>query len=489
MVRLIVVERPERWPFRIPGVEVVAAREYLTERRYAEPRRATVVNFCRSYAKNTTGYYVSLLAQARGHRPLPSVTTLQGLQVESVVRVVSDDLQDLVQWSLEPLKSERFELSVYFGRNLAKRYARLSRALFEQVPLPWLRARFERDDDGVWSLSGIRAVAASEVPKSHHDFVIEATEAFFTRGRGSAPKRKDWRYDLAILWSEDDPQAPSDASAIRKLTKAAARVGIKAEVIGPEDFGRLEIYDALLIRETTQVGHHTHRFALRAEAAGLVVVDDPESIVRCTNKVYQAELFDRNGIAAPKTLVVHEGNRHTVADEVGLPCVLKDPSGAFSSGVTKAESEEELEAALDGLLEDSELVIAQEWTPSAFDWRIGVLDGEPLFAARYHMARGHWQIVRQGASEKWRYGKVEAVPVDQVPARVMKLGLAAAGLIGDGLYGVDLKVLEDGRVVVTEVNDNPNIDGGQEDMVAGDALYDAVMAYFVRRLEARGRRR
>ncbi|MBT8488873.1 MAG: RimK family alpha-L-glutamate ligase, partial [Gemmatimonadetes bacterium] len=168
---------------------------------------------------------------------------------------------------------------------------------------------------------------------------------------------------------------------------------------------------------------------------------------------------------------------------------LKDPTGAFSSGVTKAETQEELSAALDQLLDDSELVIAQEWTPSAFDWRVGVLEGRPLFAARYHMARGHWQIVRQGAPKSWRYGRVEAVPVDEVPDQVLGLALEAAGLIGDGLYGVDLKELDDGRVVVTEVNDNPNLDSGEEDRVVGDALYDAVMDFFARRLEARGVRR
>ncbi|MDX1493142.1 MAG: RimK family protein [Longimicrobiales bacterium] len=489
MVRLIVVERPERWPFQIPDVEVVSARDYLTAPRFADIPRATVLNFCRSYAKNTTGYYVSLLAAARGHRPLPSVTTLQSLLVDSVVRVASEELDDLVQSSLKPLRSDSFELSVYFGRNVAERYAKLSRALYGHFPVPYLRARFRKDPEGSWELVGVRAVSASEVPEDHRAFVIEATTRFFQRGVDERRKRKDWRYDLAILWSEDDPQAPSDAGAIRKLIRAAERVGIKADIIGPDDFGRLEIYDALFIRETTHVGHHTHRFALRAQAAGLVVVDDPESIVRCTNKVYQAELFRRHGIAAPETLVVHEGNRASVAQEIGLPCVLKDPTGAFSSGVTKAETQEELDAALQRLLDDSELVIAQEWTPSAFDWRIGVLERRPLFAARYHMARGHWQIVRQGAPERSRYGKVEAVPVEEVPRKVLDLALAAARLIGDGLYGVDLKELDDGRVVVTEVNDNPNLDSGEEDRIVGDALYDAVMGYFARRLEARGARR
>ena len=487
-MRLIVVERPERWPFRIPGVEVVAAGDYLTSAHWAGSRRGIVLNFCRSYAENTTGYYVSLLAAARGHRPLPSVTTLQGLQVASVVRIVSEDLHDLVQSSLRRLRSRRFELSVYCGRNPAARYARLSRALFSHFPIPWLRARFERDADGVWHLLGVRAIGASEVPEGHREIVVEATEAFLARPRSRASRRREWRYDLALLWSEDDPQPPSDAAAIRKMVKAAERRGIRAEVIGPDDFGRLEIYDALFIRETTHVGHHTHRFALRAEAAGLVVIDDPESIVRCTNKVYQAELFRRHGVAAPGTLVVHEGNRETVATQVGLPCVLKDPTGAFSSGVVKVKTPEELEAALDRFLAASELAIAQAWTPSAFDWRIGVLDGEPLFAARYHMARGHWQIIRPGGSAGWRYGKVEAVAVEEAPDDVVALALTAAGLIGEGLYGVDLKALQDGRIVVTEVNDNPNIDAGQEDAVLGDALYDRIADHFLRRLEARGRR-
>jgi hypothetical protein len=37
-----------------------------------------------------------------------------------------------------------------------------------------------------------------------------------------------------------------------------------------------------------------------------------------------------------------------------------------------------------------------------------------------------------------------------------------------------------------EVNDNPNIESGCEDAVIGDRLYQAVMSWFRRRLDARG---
>ncbi len=53
----------------------------------------------------------------------------------------------------------------------------------------------------------------------------------------------------------------------------------------------------LFIRETTYVDHHSFRFSRRAEAEGLVVIDDPQSILRCTNKVFLAEAFARRGSA------------------------------------------------------------------------------------------------------------------------------------------------------------------------------------------------
>ena len=78
--------------------------------------------------------------------------------------------------------------------------------------------------------------------------------------------------------------------------------------MGREDYGRIAEFDALFLRETTRVDHHTYRFARRAAAEGLVLIDDPESILRCTNKVYQAELFARHKIACPPTMVVHAEN-------------------------------------------------------------------------------------------------------------------------------------------------------------------------------------
>jgi glutathione synthase/RimK-type ligase-like ATP-grasp enzyme len=75
--------------------------------------------------------------------------------------------------------------------------------------------------------------------------------------------------------------------------------------------------------------------------------------------------------------------------------------------------------------------------------------------------------------------------VEDAPATVVKLARRAAGLMGKGFYGVDIKQTRQGLKVI-EVNDNPNIDAGVEDMALGASLYRRIMSEFAHRLERRG---
>ena len=208
MKSIIVIENVKRWPLALKGAEVVAAKDYLVGGEWAGRRGVRVYNFCRTYGYQTIGYYVSLIAAARGHRPLPTVETLQDLRLSPVVRIISEQMDALIQRALSHLRGKRFELSVYFGRNLSKRYDGLSRELYAQFSVPLLRASFERVGDE-WRLSSVRPISTGEIPESHRAFVIAQAQKHFGRSPRSTPARK-YQYDIAILHDPKAEDSPSD---------------------------------------------------------------------------------------------------------------------------------------------------------------------------------------------------------------------------------------------------------------------------------------
>lgn len=261
---------------------------------------------------------------------------------------------------------------------------------------------------------------------------------------------------------------------------------MQAEIITRADAARLADFDGLFMRDTTGIDHYTYHLAREAAHAGLVVIDDADSILKCNNKVYLAELLARHGIPTPKSLHVDREHLEDVVPILGLPCILKQPDGAFSAGVVKVDSNDELHASAARLLVGSERILAQEFLPTAFDWRIGILDRRALFVCKYFMAHGHWQIIKRERDDRWYEGATEAVALADVPPSVLATALRAADLIGDGFYGVDLKQVGE-QCAIIEINDNPNVDAGNEDAVLHDALYQQVMQVFRDRIEMRKR--
>ncbi|HMP88947.1 MAG TPA: RimK family protein [Kiritimatiellia bacterium] len=482
MYILVVVDNPKYWPLDIENVEVVSARKYITEPAFTRIGDARVFNLCKSYKYQSTGYYVSLLAAARGHKPIPDVSTIRDLQFPTIVRLASENVEEEIEKCLADHKGDKFTLSIYFGRNLAKRYDRLSMELFNLFRAPLLRAHFAKED-GKWKLQSIGPIAVSEVPESHHGFIVIVASDFFRgRHRRVRPKAQPV-YSMAILTNPKDQGAPSNERALEKFIDAAEKLGIDAEIIDRDAYSRIPEYDALFIRETTSVTNHTFRFARRAEAEGLVVIDDSQSILKCTNKVYLEELLTRHRLPTPRSIIVHRENFDMLPYEIGFPLILKRPDSSYSVGVIKIDNREQLEREVPAMLEDSELLIAQEFLPTEFDWRIGVIDGKPFYACKYYMAGKHWQIVQRD-DKSVREGRVQAIPLRNVPDHVVDVAVKASRLIGNGLYGIDLKEIGK-KVYVIEINDNPNIDAGFEDAVIKNRIYDIIMKSFLRRLKAR----
>ena len=97
------------------------------------------------------------------------------------------------------------------------------------------------------------------------------------------------------------------------------------------------------------------------------------------------------------------------------------------------------------------------------------------------MAQNHWQIYNWEAQQEKVEGKTEAIMLEDVPEGIIKTALKCTRFIGDGLYGVDIKCHNNKHYVI-EINDNPNIDHGNEDQQAGDQLYTHIMGVFLQRI-------
>ncbi|WP_193163658.1 RimK family protein [Microbulbifer hainanensis] len=480
---LIVIDQQSDWTPYYPSERVITFADYL--QLPARQQRVRVINLCADYDYRSEGYYCSLLAEARSHHVLPSVRTLNDLSVPQLYKLQLAPLVPALN-KLRPPEEPGTHLVVksYFGQCAEPALQPLARLLFDRFACPVLEIHLACDT--AWEIADLRICSHRELDEAEETLFAEALDSFSNQVWRQRKKSDNSRYDLAILVNPEEALPPSDQGALKKFASAGRELGFAVEMITPADYMRLPEFDALFIRETTAIDHHTYRFAKKAEAEGLVVLDDPTSILRCTNKIYLADLFTTHKVPAPKTCILHRGDEEGVQKALatlGLPMVIKIPDGSFSRGVVKVHSEEALRDKLGELFAESSLLLAQEFLYTEFDWRIGVLNNKPLYACRYYMAKNHWQIYNHG-NKKNSSGSFTTLPTFEVPKAVLQAALKATKPIGNGFYGVDVKESA-GRGYVIEVNDNPSIDSGVEDKYLGRELYRLILQEFARRLDAR----
>lgn len=256
--------------------------------------------------------------------------------------------------------------------------------------------------------------------------------------------------------------------------------GHVAEVVDVAAFERIPEFDAVFLRLDTNVLGLSLAASRYAWALGKRVVDDPRSIITCMNKAHVHGLLENAGLPTPDTVLLTRAgydslDADALFEELGSPIVCKAPSGAFSSAVERAADPAALEEVVGRFAARSDVVLLQRYMPSTFDWRVGILCGRAIYAARYHIPKGAWRIHdRPEGEQRKQWARVERIALKDVPSTVMEIAMASAESVGHGLYGVDLKQTEDGRVVVIEVNDNPNIDWDGE-LPAGSPIFGKIL--------------
>lgn len=481
----VVVDNLQDWSPYYPSQDVISIDDYLNQSPVSRASRVRVINLSRHYKYLSSGYYCSLLAEARGHHVLPSVRVLSDLGQKSLAVLQREDIDKQLARMAAVEDGALQVFRCWFGQCLEPQLLPIAREFFERYPCPILEVTLEYRKG--WSLKRVKPASLRDiVSEAEQEGFANAFEKFSTRIWRKPKARKNWQFDLAILVNPEEEMPPSDSKALKRFIRAANQLGMAADLITREDYQRLPEYDGLFIRETTAVNHHTYRFAKKAEAEGLVVIDDPTSILRCTNKVYLADLLKTQKIATPKTELITNYQIATLeklVEHMGFPLVLKVPDGSFSRGVVKVENMQQLLQQARTLMQKSAILLAQEFMYTQYDWRIGVLNHKPLYACRYYMVDEHWQIYQHGDSSV-KEGGFETLATFEVPKQVLNLAVKSTRLMGDGLYGVDIKQ-GDKQAVVIEINDNPSIDSGVEDKYLGEQLYVEIMSEFQRRMMAR----
>lgn len=480
-LNLVVTDLELPWLTHLSGIHIVQADAYINEEQYKKMPGVKIFNLCASYSYQSLGYYVSLMAAARTHRVMPNVATMNDFSDPLILKSLGEEAYDQLQKTLASNRQSFVEVMSTFGYTPIKKYQKLLRRLYPLFESPFVLYTFEKGLD--WRITDVKRIPIVDVMDD--PFTEEAAKAFFHQKRYARGRLKEYLYDLAILIDPDEKAPPSNALALSKFKAVANKMGFYTEFITQKDYARLGEFDALWIRATTNVNNYTYHFSRYAYAEGLVVIDDPWAILKCSNKLFFTESMNRIGVKTPKTVFVNDSTElEKLIESLGFPMILKQPDSAFSLGVFKVHNIDELKARCETLLTASALVIAQAYIPSSFDWRIGILDGEPLFACHYHMAKGHWQIINwQSKRKRDQEGHVTQVPLNEVPKVVLSSAMKAAKAMGDGLFGVDLKVAY-GQPYVIEVNDNPNLDHGYEVLDGHEAIYARIVEVFHQRIRS-----
>jgi len=265
-----------------------------------------------------------------------------------------------------------------------------------------------------------------------------------------------------------DRKTMSNAEQLNALIHCrdvAEGMGHEVDFIFPVDISKIPRMDALFIRARTDPMNVTYVAARMAEFYGIPVIDDPASIRICSDKINMYSHMMKAGVAIPKTVFLAKSDltveRVTeLFDELGTPVILKEPSTSFSLRVEKVNDIAGFFAVARRFTRLSDRIVAQQYIESKYDWRVGVLGGNLLYACKYTIPTVTFKI-QASVNGHVVYCGVESVQEKAVPPHVIRLGLDAGAAIGNGLYGVDIKN-NNGDACVIEVNDNPSLESGED---------------------------
>ena len=240
------------------------------------------------------------------------------------------------------------------------------------------------------------------------------------------------------------------------LADAARRIGLDAHVVTPPEAARraspgdlvLAYLDVKPLLDGIEPG-----IASLCELArrGVSVLNGPEALRACHDKLVTALRLGRAGLPHPETAYLSAASRRKDVSRLRFPLVVKPRFGSRGEWVAACADPDELAVQLEllrgrGWFRRHGALIQELVPPAGHDLRILVAGGRPAGAVRRVAPPGEWRTnVALGASRR---------PLQPQP-HACELAVAAAEATGADLAGVDLIPRPDGTLAVLEVNAAP----------------------------------
>ena len=195
---VILVDQPKDLPNADTPHKVITTSEYLARPRLFDMGRPKLVNLARSYAYQSKGYYASLLAEARGHRVVPTVETMLELREAKLYEHALPELEDELNRCARRADFQpegELKLLVCFGIARDERFESFGRLLFDWFRCPALEVIVE---PGEWlSIDRIRPRNINRLANGEAEFFRESLHQH---------TKREWRDPKARTHGEIRPR-------------------------------------------------------------------------------------------------------------------------------------------------------------------------------------------------------------------------------------------------------------------------------------------
>ena len=248
---IVLVDRVSDWLPYYPTEQLVTVHDYLFEPQYQKELSYRIINLSKKTKYLSSGYYCSLVAEARSHKIMPTLKTISDLSKKKFYYNDLDELQTITNQILSKYQGNKKDVKVisfriYFSHSTNEDFKDLAVEIFNYYPIPILEVRIVFDK--VWSIGSLVPLGLSDLSEKEEAIFGDALEKYSTKIWRLPKEHKSYIYDLAVLVDPAESLPPSDAKALEKFKAACEKKSIYCEFIRKKDLSRINEFDALFIR-------------------------------------------------------------------------------------------------------------------------------------------------------------------------------------------------------------------------------------------------